>query len=308
MIIHVPRPRKEFMRVPTAIRDCVGFVAEATQPRDATDRIEYDPFGTGFVVSVDGHYGSSFFYFVTAAHLFRNISEERVAIILNKKGGGVTQIRSYAKWHRHPDPSVDVKVLPFDYERDYDVLAVPASILLRSEWLGDKSNIGLGSDVFSVGLFSMAPGESRNIPLFRYGNIAMLPDSAIQVEGGFSEVYLIEARSIGGISGSPVFVIETVSAEFADATGSPQRIIGLGPRCKLLGLMHGHWDIDQRELNNPKITPISHSSRMGVNLGIGVVVPAPKILEILYGSELTEQRNSADLEVGRRMGMVPHAG
>jgi hypothetical protein len=55
-------------------------------------------------------------------------------------------------------------------------------------------------------------GRKRNIPIVRTGNISMIPSEkvpGIQIRRGESvesEVYLIEARSVGGLSGSPVFI------------------------------------------------------------------------------------------------------
>jgi hypothetical protein len=274
----VPHP-EEPMRIPTKILDCVGFIA-AKMPRP-DGGYDYDTAATGFCVEVGGHYGSRYFYFVTAAHVFSDtFPVEKSAILINKRGGGITEIPMIRGWHKHTDPSVDALVLPFDYTDEMDVLPVPEELFLRREWLGENSNIGVGSDVFCVGLFTVASGKTRNIPIVRFGNVAMLPDSAIQVEGGFSEVYLTEARSIGGISGSPVFVMESITFAANDSHGKERKAIGLGANCKLLGLMHGHWDITGGDLNKHRSDP----RRDTVNMGIAVVVPAPKILEILASS------------------------
>ena len=55
---------------------------------------------------------------------------------------------------------------------------------------------------------------------------------------GLTEAYLIEARSIGGLSGSPVFIpmppFQQINGEVTQGSGS---------LFYLLGLMHGHFDI-----------------------------------------------------------------
>jgi hypothetical protein len=61
----------------------------------------------------------------------------------------------------------------------------------------------------------------------------------------------------------------------------------------LLGLMHGHWDIKESDLNKAFI---SHDRKNGVNLGIGIVVPAQKILETINHPELQEMRNKLETE------------
>jgi hypothetical protein len=113
----------------------------------------------------------------------------------------------------------------------------------------------------------------------------MLPDEQIQVDGGFADVYLVEARSVGGMSGSPVFVRPTMALDEATVFGEGnQTLMGVSSELRLLGLMHGHWDIQESDLNKPHYS----GNPNGVNLGIGVVVPASKILETLEHPHLIE--------------------
>jgi hypothetical protein len=98
-------------------------------------------------------------------------------------------------------------------------------------------------------------------------------------------LYLAEGCSIGGLSGSPVFVSHTIRlGGTATEHGEHQYISGLG-RPHFLGLMHGHWDlpigaeVDQAE---------------AVNMGISIVIPAKKILEVLYHPELVALRERQD--------------
>jgi hypothetical protein len=55
--------------------------------------------------------------------------------------------------------------------------------------------------------------------------------------------------------------------------------------------MHGHWDIKESEINNPRI---AQDRQRGVNLGIGIVVPAYKIHETLYQSALVNMRKEQE--------------
>jgi len=133
-----------------------------------------------------------------------------------------------------------------------------------------------------IGLFTRYFGTTRLVPLVRTGNIAMMPRDKIPVRGfGPIEAYLAEGRSIGGLSGSPVFVRNTVQMPAQTAQGALTSISGLGG-LHLLGLMHGHWDL-----------PVSFSSTEqaeAVNIGVSIVVPAKKILETLYHPELVAMR------------------
>jgi hypothetical protein len=61
--------------------------------------------------------------------------------------------------------------------------------------------------------------------------------------------------------------------------------------------MHGHWDVKESELNKAFIT---HDRKHGVNLGIGIVVPAYKILETINRPELQEMRREFKQQLSRR--------
>jgi hypothetical protein len=112
------------------------------------------------------------------------------------------------------------------------------------------------------------------------GNIAMMPDEVIPTELGDMEAYLVEARSIGGLSGSPAFVRKTVP-------------FGIGS-FYLLGLMHGHWDLPAKSKNDL----LMNDDLLGkVNMGIAIVVPAKKILEVLNHPELVKMREQQEKDV-----------
>ena len=195
-----------------------------------------------------------------------------------------------------PTQLLAVAVMPVNMQPEADVLAVSLPTFLDADKM-QKSHIGIGDEVFLPGLFVYAPfGTNRTTPILRHGNIAMLPDSQIQIESGFADAYLIEARSIGGISGSPVFVRTTIAVNIGNEDGSANFLVGLGSDFYLLGIAQGHWDIRESDLN--KVSYV-HDSQRGVNLGIGIVVPANKILETINHPELVAMREKAEAEYKR---------
>src|SRR5262249_10156457 len=153
------------------------------------------------------------------------------------------------------------------------------------------------------GLFTKMTGRQKNIPMFRMGSVAMMPTErvpGIQIAGNTyeSEVYLVEARSVGGISGCPVFVRQTVNLPAVVGQGTKAAHTTQAPlagRFFLLGLMHGHWDVREDEINEAQIKSVG-KDRRGVNVGIAVVVPAKKILEILRSAELARGRTADELD------------
>ena len=142
-----------------------------------------------------------------------------------------------------------------------------------------ENAIGIGEDLFVVGLFKMHAGDSKNIPIVRAGNIAAMPEEPIKTaEYGMMEAYLVESRFIGGLSGSPVFVYLGDSR----IIGGTVRL-GIGPRFVLLGLIHGHWNWPTSDIETDALF-----SEEKLNVGISIVVPAQRIIEVLELPQITE--------------------
>ncbi len=266
------------MRIPDRLIKCVGFISRFEET------LRYG--GTAFIVGVQMDATHGYAHLVTAKHVAEVIEPAEAAIALNGKDGEPLFARTGdIRWFYHPtEPdSVDVAVLPFGSKRfaEYDITWIPEAIFATDQRIAEFS-IGLGDELVIIGLFTRFFGSTHLIPIVRTGNIAMMPRDKVPVaQFGHIEAYLAEGRSIGGLSGSPVFVRNTVNMPVADKTGKPATFSGLGP-LHLLGLMHGHWDL-----------PASFSSidkAEAVNMGISIVVPAKKILEVLYHPELVALR------------------
>jgi len=279
------------VRVPDVVLKSVGYICETTHK--TANIPEGDPYATGFFVSVPSIIGGkSFMCFVTAKHVANDLRDRRVHFKVNKIGGGTTVVKDvFRQWFFHPtDNNTDVAVVPITPHREMDFVSIPTSMFVNNDVMQEK-NIGIGDEVFMTGLFTPAEGSARILPIVRHGNIAMLPEEQIQTELGFINVYLVEARSIGGVSGSPVFVRETIVVEADPGDGGKKfEFAGVG-NFHLLGLMHGHWDIRESEMNSPIV---ENDRRHGVNMGIGIVVPASKILETINSEAMMELRKQTE--------------
>jgi len=262
------------MQVPEEARKCVAFVGFRNP-----DGV-YEVRGTAFFVSRSVEdLESSFTYVVTAKHVIDKIRDrlaEKVCLRLNFKDGDARWLETdISNWHFHPDDSeVDVALLRWGFPIDCDHLYLATNMLLTSERV-EKYEIGIGDDVVISGLFARQYGLKINIPIVRIGNIAAMPEERVEVSGfGLIDAYLIEARSIGGISGSPVFVNlglhRFMKGQFMKTVQ--------GPIFYLLGLVHGHWDALPSSYD--AITEDAFSAEK-VNMGIAIVVPASKILEVI---------------------------
>ena len=291
------------VRVPDFMLKCVGFVGEVTH-RDSSGRPQGDLHATGFFVSVDT-YDPEFLlapavYFITAKHVVDDLAGRKIYFLVNNQSGGTITIENALadQWWFHPnDKSADVAVVQVWPQPTADIITV-AIQQLATEQLIEKMDIGIGDAVYSTGLFTPAPGTARNVPIVRVGNIAMMPGEQIQTELGFADVYLVEARSLGGVSGAPVFVRPTIDFKVTDVRGKQRNAFAAGLGFMLIGLMHGHWDIRESEMNKAFF---DHDRKRGVNMGIAMVVPANKILETIYQPELLTMRKEAEKKDMRRM-------
>jgi hypothetical protein len=101
--------------------------------------------------------------------------------------------------------------------------------------------------------------------------------------------YLAEVRSIGGLSGSPVFaLVENLQAKLK---------VSAFPEWKyrkhlLLGLIRGHWDYK----NQQSSIDCAGDELGAVNMGIAIVTPVQEVQALLYSDELVKYRRRKDKE------------
>jgi len=256
-----------------AIRRCVAYLVVDSSNPD-TMKAQRRPVGTVFFVSIpligDPEKGQAFA--VTARHLI-DLGRASGALYLrvnSPSGAYVDQRMSPDEWVTHP--TNDVAICRVEFEMT-EHLGIPVGWLADEEFVA-KAEIGVGDELFFVGLFTVHPGQRRNEPVVRFGRIARMPEEPVPVKLGHGvsgqiETYLAEVRSWGGHSGSPVFVAAESSRVI------PQVVMG-GHEISLLGLLQGHFDIKEDvEFQGD----ILGSGRVPVNAGIGIVVPAKAVLE-----------------------------
>jgi len=276
------------MRIPDQILNTVCFIAKS----DAKENYR----ATGFIVSVAGAHGNAHLYLVTAKHVAEAVTWSPFVVGFNTKEGTKGRLEvNYdndhpLKWWYHPAQpnAVDVAVIPFapiEYH-SLNVEWIHYPNMFATPEIMTSEGIGIGDEIIVIGLFTAFSGKNRHFPIARIGNLAMLPTEPIPVKGfDPMEAYLAEGRSIGGLSGSPVFVRQTVNTTIPNRSGKKLPFAGTG-QIYFLGLLHGHWDIP-KSLDN-----ISQAE--AVNMGVSIVVPAHKIWEVVSQSDLVEQRTLED--------------
>lgn len=265
------------MRIDDSIRKCVGFV---TIEKDGG---KYQPIGTYFYVAVPGSLPMRS-YAVTGRHVIdgaRACGNQFVFIRLNKEDGGLRYYRCESdKWIGHDDLSVDLVVYPMGIGAGNDHFAFPSDKLFNKSLL-EEFELTLGHEVFVTGLFRHHHGERKNIPIVRVGTIAALDEEQVQTEVYLRDAYLIECRSIGGLSGSPVYI--QIEPELKLRRPTPP---STPPGTYLLGVIHGHFDA-----NIAKIDTSVMNAGLGdrVNTGIAIVTAAEKLKELLAQDDVFTQ-------------------
>lgn len=270
------------IRVPDEIRKGVAFLMVSSTGREADVR----PVGTAFwIQGPTGERGGAR-YLVTARHVIdsaRAKGFEELWLRVDTAAGGVEFLRvPHDDWclADSTDCADDVAVLELTLDARYDYATYPFR-LLGSGAMVQEAGVDAGDPVFMPGLFATHYGRERNRPIVRWGSIAAMADEPIPTRLGNLEAYLIEVRSIGGLSGSPVFVsldpdgANMFKARLSDEEGR----IGYF----LLGLIHGHFDVQA-----PATTEATGVERM--NMGIAMVVPSERILRILAQPEVEDRR------------------
>lgn len=252
----------EKMKVPETIRKCVAFVG-LQMPNGG-----YRIVGTAFFILND-QTKNKIPYVVTAKHVIEGIKGlglEKVFLRINTFDNSSKWVETKTEnWIDTDNSTIDIAFSPYQLNDEDDLILYPVSAIFSNEDL-EKEDWGTGDEIYIVGLFTFHAGKNRNIPIVRIGNIASTIEEKIQTEYGPMDAYLIEARSIGGLSGSPVF-INNGALRFRD---NSLKYKDEGVQLRLIGMIYGHFDID-----SGKIDSVLEDSpnKQNVNTGIGIVTP-----------------------------------
>jgi hypothetical protein len=280
------------MRIPHNILDSVCFIGVVFA--DGPNAGKFRSLGTGFFVVVKQE-GWEFAYIVTAKHVLDEVTRSgcpHPTARLNKRSGkafDLVALNPGDQWITWQSQAVDLAILPVAVdEREFRYQAIPLEMLLTNKLI-EHHSIGLGDELFSVGLFALRTGKQRNIPIVRTGIIAALPetDEPFTKKGEPYHAYLVEMRSIGGLSGSPVFV-------FLDRYRTADANLPEGKDwiyfC--LGLIRGHWDLKRETDDSAPDVALGFSKGENLNTGIAVVTPSQYIEAILNSPVFKEKRQT----------------
>jgi hypothetical protein len=270
------------MKINEKIKKCVAFLLYK-------NRDDYKYAGTCFFIGKDKEV-NKYSYVVTAKHVIegvKSLGSSEVFIKINLIDSTTVLIATKTNsWIYHDDESVDVALNTFYLSDNCDHLFYPESSFLNAALI-KQNEIDCGDEVFITGLFKHHHGEERNLPIVRIGNIAMMQGEKVRVKSGLIDAYLIESRSIGGLSGSPVFVnlgvVRKLENQIRHATGE------MTP--PLLGLVYGHFDSKVGEIDS---VPDNKSGEGKINVGIAIVTPVTKLAELLESVKVKQLDKQVD--------------
>jgi hypothetical protein len=262
-------------------------------------------------------------YAITTKHSIPTNPNSVVAIRFNLRIGGTEdQYFTPADWIT--SLTSDVAVLPLEIPLDnYDIRFVPNTASTKNHLViyiqrhplskpgpeGEREielkvpswEYGTGDEVFTVGLFQGHTGQKLAQPVARFGHIALKPAEGEKILAEIHseltpiDAFFVEMGTWKGQSGSPVFLHaaptmeEKLSGMLSDFPQfSPQ------PKDYLIGMIQGFYPGIEKVKIDGKDAELS-----SLQMGIGIIIPTPSIIEVLLYEPLKEQRERLRKESAR---------
>ncbi len=275
-------------RLDNRVRNCAFFLFR----RDPKSGEQTGPWGTGALISIDWTdvKGWAHYYAVTNWHLA--IQHGATIMRLNRPDGTARTIELETEdWHFDPKGD-DLAVADItDQVRGFgDQIVVISDANFVDTGFIDDHEIGMGEDAIMIGLFADHPGKRQNLPVGRFGNLSMVADPRNLIEqpnGNWRPTHIVDMRSRGGFSGSPVFIYRTPYSDLSMLTRGRETVKD-GFRVnnqflRLLGIHCGQFPEKATVAKAEKFgDPVRDGDTLIVPGGMTLVVPAWRISELLY--------------------------
>jgi hypothetical protein len=255
-------------------------------------------------------------YFVTAKHVLYDEHGDlrpKMYMRLAHETGGVTYLYlnpDLTNGNFHilipQDKSVDLAVIALDRPISQQELKAAATNNIPKPKLGcfdasiiadnhklQKYNIKEGCEMFFLGLFTPFYGANENIPICRFGHLAMLPTEPVRIGNDYQHLYLMETEAWGGNSGSPAFFSfsSRIGSRIASNGRELNPFFSKRDRNSMLfaGVVVAYFkDYTPIMMANSTYAPNVLAVQ---NSGITAVVPASYLYEILFSQEEKQFRD-----------------
>jgi hypothetical protein len=260
--------------------------------------------GTGFIVERAAARGTRHLYGVTNHHVAQTGGGRLLAI--NTKAGVQRQIETEDRdWCWSSDADVAAIDLSDHLTDDDDFAAISETEFVTDRFL-QRADLGLGDEVFLIGLFAPHSGVNKVIASARFGSLSILADNEAPVgpyrKGGViyrpRGRYVADMRSRPGYSGSPVFVYRTVFVDLRNFKGD-KYVVDLGEISserldtfvRLLGMHCSQFTDDVIVDDN---SPMLSGHTLFMPGAMAVIIPAWEITAVLDRPEFEERRAMRD--------------
>ena len=288
------------MRISDDVTRTVVFIG---YPTSAPGKGGIDCIGTAFLLQYDGAP-----YLVTVRHVAEYVGSDPFLVRVNRLDAGADNLLiDGAKWFYDRNPDVDVAVLPLDFisERTHSIRFIDDAT--ESWWTNKawKFGVGIGDFCYTVGLFRVLAGTSKNMPVIHFGIIArrfygagaeLIPVKDWRDPSGqktiMTDAYLVQSQSLSGLSGAPVFVRpsnQLVRQELIDSNPhvhpSEMGEAVANWHLQLIGMWQGAWDAPPGE-----VLTAERGNNARVPVGMGVVIPIDYVHYVLENEELAAMR------------------
>jgi hypothetical protein len=252
-----------------------------------------------------------FLYVVTCRHLVKTLDKSYIRV--NRKNLPPVEIEfKKDDWISHSDNKVDISIAPWnkkEFDADDSLLVSPIGLKAALDKnIIQYAAMSIGDGLFMPSLFVGRVGDQKNIPVMRIANLAAMADEPVWGGSPMRPAYLIETRSLGGTSGSPVFLNvhperipgRTSNAPITKDDGSysvPYLLIGI-----FQGIHSGQYKddfvIDEAA---DRVLP----QDVDFNAGIGIVLPVSQIIETIEQPSLSQPRLATIEKKHRQSGYRP---
>lgn len=257
--------------IPLELKKCVTFLGYYNHKEAAPKTT-----GSAFIVgtkATDDPLLARGACLVTARHNISQLQSQGVKEIwvrFNFSDGSEWRKTLAEDWIMGADGLPDVAAYPADLPSEIQHVALPISMIPKAieAW---PFPVAESDEVWVLGLFHPHAGQSKLLPIVRRGSVSFLADRAepVSTPVGPMFAHLIEVRSIGGLSGSPVFSHVSLMDSLTGKV-SPK-----GPHLFLLGLISGHFG--SSEVESLVDSQGQHIPIKTINSGIAYVTPAEEI-------------------------------
>jgi hypothetical protein len=236
--------------------------------------------------------GTAFPFLITADHVLDLVEGDSIWVRMNLRSGGCDAVK-IKKGNGRRDYKSDVAVLSLD--ADFNLFDCQAVALDRAEFGKQRAKWewDIGDEVAILGLYGTHFGQLKNVPVTRIGHISLMPGEPVISHRGEIVAYLVEGKSISGLSGSPVFV----NAPQVKIDNGRWGVL-TGPLLIPMGMVLGYHSVESKE--DQISVPEMHGENVeddappvDRNTGLTTVVPFEAILDMVEHGEIASAMKSA---------------